>query len=66
MAGLTYAFDVLGMGAVVSCTDRHNLRSRAVMERIGMRYVGEIGGSGSAEGGGDALLAVCVMLRSES
>ena len=36
-AGLTYAFDVLAMRAVVSCTARHNLRSRAVMERIGMR-----------------------------
>jgi RimJ/RimL family protein N-acetyltransferase len=36
-AGLRYAFDTLGMGAVVSCTVRHNGPSLAVMERIGMR-----------------------------
>ena len=36
-AGLAVAFDVLGVQAVVSCTVRHNVRSRAVMERIGMR-----------------------------
>src|SRR5579875_1383522 len=41
-AGLEYAFDVLKVRAVVSCTVRHNTRSRAVMERIGMRYAGEI------------------------
>jgi RimJ/RimL family protein N-acetyltransferase len=29
-AGLAFAFDVLGVQAVVSCTDRHNVRSRAV------------------------------------
>ncbi len=40
-AGLAYGFDVLGAQAVVSCTVRHNARSRAVMERIGMRYEGE-------------------------
>jgi RimJ/RimL family protein N-acetyltransferase len=57
-AGLTYAFDVLGARAVVSCTDRHNLRSRGVMERIGMRYAGEIEG----EGGDDGALTVCVTL----
>lgn len=57
-AGLAFAFDVLGVQAVVSCTVRHNVRSRAVMERIGMRYAGEIDG----EQGG-APLAVCVLLR---
>jgi len=49
-AGLEYAFDVLGMRAVVSCTARHNLRSRAVMERIGMQYAGEIRSRGTADG----------------
>lgn len=48
-AGVTYALDVLGMGAVVSCTARHNLRSRAVMERIGMRYTGEISSRGTMQ-----------------
>ncbi len=72
-AGLTYAFDVLGVRAVVSCTVRHNLRSRAVMERIGMHYVGEIYSRGTVEGGGegeggerdDAPFAVCAMLAGE-
>lgn len=35
--------------AVVSCTTRHNLRSRAVMERIGMRHAGEIQTRGVVE-----------------
>jgi RimJ/RimL family protein N-acetyltransferase len=65
-ASLTYAFDVLGVRAVVSCTVRHNLRSRAVMERIGMRYAGEIFSRGTVEGEDDvrydAPFAVCVML----
>jgi RimJ/RimL family protein N-acetyltransferase len=34
-AGLEFAFGVLGVEAVVSCTARHNVRSRAVMERSG-------------------------------
>jgi RimJ/RimL family protein N-acetyltransferase len=66
-AGLAYAFDVLGVRAVVSCTARHNLRSRAVMERIGMRYGGEIYSRGTPEGEHDARddapFAVCVVLR---
>jgi RimJ/RimL family protein N-acetyltransferase len=66
-AGLAYAFDVLGVEAVVSCTVRHNVRSRAVMERIGMRYAGEIRSRGIAEGldgvQDDAPFAVCVLLR---
>ena len=65
-AGLAFAFDVLGAQAVVSCTVRHNVRSRAVMERIGMRYAGEIQSRGMVEGVGvldDAPFAVCVLLR---
>lgn len=65
-AGLAYAFDVLGVQAVVSCTVRHNARSRAVMERIGMRYAGEIRSRGMVEGvdgeQDDAPYAVCVLL----
>lgn len=68
-AGLAYAFDVLGMRAVVSCTIRHNARSRAVMERIGMRYAGEIRSRGLVEGSteeqDDAPYAVCVLLRDD-
>jgi RimJ/RimL family protein N-acetyltransferase len=68
-AGLQFAFDVLGMQAVVSCTARHNARSRAVMERIGMRYAGEIRSRGMVEGiereQDDAPFAVSVLLRRE-
>ena len=49
-AGLRFAFDDLDMRAVVSFTEQHNLRSRAVMERIGMRYAGEVLGNGLIEG----------------
>ena len=66
-AGLAFAFDVLGVQAVVSCTVRHNARSRAVMERIGMRYAGEIRSRGMVEGidgeQDDAPFTVCVLLR---
>jgi RimJ/RimL family protein N-acetyltransferase len=66
-AGLEFAFDVLGVHAVVSCTVRHNVRSRAVMERIGMRYAGEIRSRGIVEGADgeqdDAPYAVCALLR---
>jgi RimJ/RimL family protein N-acetyltransferase len=66
-AGLAFAFDVLGARAVVSCTVRHNVRSRAVMERIGMRYAGEIRSRGLIDGvDGEqdgAPYAVCVLLR---
>jgi RimJ/RimL family protein N-acetyltransferase len=66
-AGMAFAFDVLGVQAVVSCTVRHNVRSRAVMERIGMRYAGEIRSRGMVEGvegeQDDAPYAVCVLLR---
>jgi RimJ/RimL family protein N-acetyltransferase len=68
-AGLAFAFEVLGVRAVVSCTVRHNKRSRAVMERIGMRYAGEIRSRGMVEGidevRDDAPYAVCVLLRSD-
>jgi RimJ/RimL family protein N-acetyltransferase len=68
-AGLAYAFDVLGVRAVVSCTARRNVRSRAVMQRIGMRYAGEIRTRGQVEKAGeerdDAPFAVCVLLRTE-
>ena len=66
-AGLAFAFDALDVQAVVSCTVRHNERSRAVMERIGMRYAGEIRSRGMVEGidgeQDDAPFAVCVLLR---
>ncbi|WP_419995257.1 GNAT family N-acetyltransferase [Streptomyces boninensis] len=66
-AGLTYAFDTLAMHAVISCTLRHNTRSRAVMERIGMRYAGEIRSRGLVKGAegeqDDAPYAVCVRHR---
>ena len=63
-AGLEFAFDVLGAQDVVSCTVRHNVRSRAVMERIGMRYAGEIHSRGTVEGEqDDAPFAVCIRLR---
>jgi RimJ/RimL family protein N-acetyltransferase len=37
-AGLAYAFEVLGAAEVVAFTEVGNRRSRAVMERLGMRY----------------------------
>jgi RimJ/RimL family protein N-acetyltransferase len=68
-AGLAFAFDVLEAHAVVSCTERHNVRSRAVMERIGMRYAGEVRRRGMVDGveaeQDDAPFAVCVLLRSD-
>jgi len=68
-AALSHAFDGLGMRAVVSCTSRHNLRSRAVMKRIGMRYAGEIQSRGTAQGEDtvrdDSPFTVCVLLRDD-
>ena len=63
-AGLAFAFDVLGVQAVVSCTDHHNVRSRAVMERIGMRYAGELWSEEFEGERDDPPLAVRVLLRS--
>lgn len=37
-AGLAFAFDELGADEVIAFTEPHNTRSRAVMERLGMRY----------------------------
>ena len=68
--GIDFAFDALGVNAVVSCTVRHNARSRAVMERIGMRYAGEIRSRGMVEGvegeQDDAPFAVCLLFRNEA
>ncbi|GAA5031453.1 GNAT family N-acetyltransferase [Actinopolymorpha pittospori] len=49
-AGLDFAFDDLGAREVVSFTERHNTRSRAVMERLGMRFVREFTHPGLVEG----------------
>ena len=49
-AGLALAFDDLGAGRVVAFTERHNRRSRAVMERLGMRLVGQLLAPGLIEG----------------
>ena len=49
-AGLDYAFGELGAEAVVAFTERHNRRSRAVMERLGMRLVGQLLAPGLIEG----------------
>jgi RimJ/RimL family protein N-acetyltransferase len=49
-AGLRLAFEDLGADEVVAFTERHNQRSRAVMQRLGMRYVGEFAGRGLVEG----------------
>ena len=66
-AGLAFAFNVLGVQAVVSCTVRHNVRSRSVMDRIGMTYAGEIRSRGMVEGAegeqDDAPYAVSVLLQ---
>ena len=37
-AALAYGFEILNLEAVVAFTTRGNLRSRAVMERLGMTY----------------------------
>src|SRR5690606_22115573 len=49
-AALAFAFDELGAADVVAFTERHNRRSRAVMERLGMRFLHEITGRGLVEG----------------
>jgi ribosomal-protein-alanine N-acetyltransferase len=41
-AGLRFAFDELDARMVVAITEPHNLRSRAVMERLGMTYQHEV------------------------
>lgn len=49
-AGLRFGFLDLGVAEVVAFTERHNDRSRAVMERLGMRYVEEFRQRGLVEG----------------
>lgn len=49
-AGLDYAFDALGARSVIAFTERHNVASRAVMERLGMKFAGEIQTDGLIEG----------------
>jgi RimJ/RimL family protein N-acetyltransferase len=49
-AGLGFAFGALGARSVVSFTERHNRASRNVMERLGMRWAGEIMSRGLIEG----------------
>jgi RimJ/RimL family protein N-acetyltransferase len=41
-AALGYGFDTLGLAEIVSFTALPNLRSQAVMRRIGMRHRGEV------------------------
>jgi RimJ/RimL family protein N-acetyltransferase len=48
-AGLAFAFDDLGADVVIAYTERHNARSRAVMERLGMRDLGIIQAPGLVE-----------------
>ncbi|GAB3826716.1 GNAT family N-acetyltransferase [Kribbella italica] len=49
-AGLEFAFGTLGAQAVIAFTEQHNRASRAVMERMGMQYAGEIVAEGLVEG----------------
>lgn len=49
-AGLAFAFVDLGLDEVVAFTEVHNARSRAVMERLGMRFVREFRRPGLVEG----------------
>jgi RimJ/RimL family protein N-acetyltransferase len=49
-AGLSLALGVLRAHKVISFTERHNLASRTVMERLGMRLAGEISARGLIEG----------------
>ncbi|GAA1709350.1 hypothetical protein GCM10009745_66580 [Kribbella yunnanensis] len=49
-AGLEFAFGTLRARSVISFTERHNTASRAVMERLGMTYAGEITAEGWVDG----------------
>lgn len=49
-AGVKHAFESLGARSVIALTERHNTASRAVMERLGMKYAGEIRTEGLLEG----------------
>jgi len=48
--GLRFAFENLGARSVISYTERHNLASRRVMERLGLDLRGEIHALGLIEG----------------
>lgn len=49
-AGLGFAFSTLHVDRVVAFTEVHNLRSRAVMARLGMAYVHDFNSPGLVEG----------------
>lgn len=49
-AGIRLADEVLAPQEIVAFTEAHNRRSRAVMERLGMTFVGEIRHRGLVEG----------------
>ncbi|MEM7111065.1 MAG: GNAT family N-acetyltransferase [Chloroflexota bacterium] len=48
--GLHFAFSTVGAKAVVAYTEVHNVKSRAVMERLGMSYSKEIVAAGLVYG----------------
>ncbi|HKD93797.1 MAG TPA: GNAT family N-acetyltransferase [Gaiellaceae bacterium] len=48
--GLRFAHSAFSAESVIAFTERHNLASRKVMERLDMRYVGEIAARGLVEG----------------
>jgi RimJ/RimL family protein N-acetyltransferase len=52
-AGLAFAFEKLRADRVVAFTEVHNLRSRAVMERLGMTYAHEFHSPGLMPGSED-------------
>jgi RimJ/RimL family protein N-acetyltransferase len=49
-AGLSFGLNELGAELVVSWTEQHNLASRKVMERLGLRLAGEIKARSLVEG----------------
>jgi RimJ/RimL family protein N-acetyltransferase/8-oxo-dGTP pyrophosphatase MutT (NUDIX family) len=49
-SGLDFAFGTLRAQSVIALTERINAASRAVMERLGMTYAGEIAAEGLVEG----------------
>jgi RimJ/RimL family protein N-acetyltransferase len=51
--GLRFAFEVLGTAVVIAYTERCNVASRRVMERLGLHLRGEIQAFGLVEGPGD-------------
>ncbi len=49
-AALSFATDKLGARRVIAFTERHNLASRRVMEKLGLSLTGEIRTRGLVEG----------------